>query len=463
MSLAFHRSKMLLAESRRYLASGVSSTLRLAVGPTPLFIERGAGAELIDVDGNRLIDYVLGYGPLILGHAHPTVVRAVSEAIAQGSTFGAQHEREIHLSRRICELVPNVELVCFSGSGTEAVMVALRLARAFTGRQKVIRFVGHYHGWSDAIFTSSSLHGPTNLWASDPAVPGQTASALTDVLLLPWNDPEALSTVFATLGDELAAVICEPVLCNAGCLLPAPGYLEQIRSLTAAHRTVLIFDEVITGFRIALGGAQERFGIASDLAVFGKALSGGYPLSAVAGRSEIMNLISEGTVSHLGTLNGNPVSTSAAIATLAELSKDNGAVYGHMEARAAQLVQGIHEHAEQAGIPVTIRRVGSVFHLSFTDADSEVGGSVLAHESPERAATFAEALLREGVFVRPDGLWYLSACHTTDHIEFTARAVGRALQALDSTTRTSPGGWTRQPPGQATLTFVGEPSVPPGR
>jgi len=421
------RSRRLLEESRGYLASGVASTLRLAVRPTPLFVDHGAGSRVVDVDGNEYIDYTMAYGPLILGHAHPAVVQAVSEAARRGVTFGAQHRDEIAVARQICEQVPGAELVCFSGSGTEAVMLALRLARAFTGRSKVIRFAGHYHGWSDGIFTTAATVAPD---APAPGTAGQSSNALEDVIVVPWNDLAAVEAALHGKGGDVAAVICEPVLCNSGCIEPLPGYLEGLRLLSTEYGSVLIFDEVITGFRLGPGGAQERFGVQADLATFGKALAGGLGLSAVAGRGDILDLVASGVVAHLGTLNGNTLALAAARATLAELGRDEAAPYPRMATFGDQLAAGFAAIAEEAAVPLVVNSVGQAFQTIFTTESAVDDYATFAASNLTRCAEFVEAMLHQGVYVRPNGLWYLSTAHTEQDVATTLDAAARAFSSL---------------------------------
>lgn len=422
-SLTLDRSSELLHESGRVLAGGVASTLRLAVEPTPLFVSHGRGSRIIDVDGNEYVDYTMAYGPLILGHAHPAIVEAVTEACRRGTTFGAQHQGEAELARRIVDAVPAAELVALSGSGTEAVMLALRLARAATGRQKVIRFEGHYHGWSDAIFTGDGLSqaGPAR-----PGTGGQSAAALEDVLVVRWNDSDALRAALDRARGEVAAVICEPVVCNSGCLLPRPGYLDELRRLTRRHGSLLVFDEVITGFRVGLGGAQERYGVDADLAVYGKAVAGGLPLSAVAGRRDMLELVATGEVGHLGTLNGNTVSVSAAVATLRELSREGGA-FAHMNRLGEQLAAGLRDAAARVGVPLVVNGAGPVFFTIFTELGEVSLYDEFRQRDAARGARLAELMLAHGVYVRPNGLWYLSTAHTEDDVELTLAAARAVL------------------------------------
>jgi len=430
-----------LETSSRYLAGGVASSLRAAMKPTPIFAESGAGARIHDVDGHSYIDYLLAYGPLILGHAHPTLTDAVHQAMQRGCAYGLQHEGEFQLARRLTEVLPCAEQVAFSGSGTEAVMLALRLARAYTGKTKVVRFHGHYHGWSDAIFTAfpsadmrkgaSGGQGAGGEGVATVAgTAGQSAASLADIIVLPWNDEQAVADVLQSQGDEIAAIITEPVMCNSGCLAPLPGYLERLRELATQHGVVLIFDEVITGFRLALGGAQERFGVTPDLMTMGKALAGGIALSAVGGKRDIMALVASGTVSHLGTLNGNAVSTSAALAVIGELAKDDGAAFVRMNKLAERLAEGIRGLLDKHGNRGVVNQIGPVFHMMFVDRREVKSFEDFAARDSARYARFAELLLAEGVLVRPSGLWYISAAHGNEEVESTLSAIDRVLEKM---------------------------------
>lgn len=436
----FAKSRHHFEQSKMVLAGGVASSLRSAMKPTPLFAESGSGPKIRDVDGNEYIDYLLAYGPLLLGHAHPSLTESVYEAMKRGATYGLQHEGEIRLARRLAEVLPCAEKVVLSGSGTEAVMLAIRLARAHTGKRKIVRFHGHYHGWSDSVFTSfpSSDMRQSESNAADglpeqhvmPGTGGQSAKALEDVILLPWNDPAALEQTLRHHQDEIAAVISEPVMCNSGCILPKPGYLELIRSLTKELGIVMILDEVITGFRLSLGGAHAKFGIRPDLVTVGKALGGGLAISAVAGKADIMALIEDGVVSHLGTLNGNCVAVAAALAVIGELSKSEGAVYAQMEQTAGKLVQGIRELLQEHRIPGILNVAGPVFHLMFTDEPVVEDFAAFNKRDAALYSRFAGMMLEEGVLIRSNGLWYISAVHGEQEIVDTLSAVSRVLARL---------------------------------
>ena len=432
----YETSRAMIAEARSVLAGGVASTLRASMKPTPLYVKSASGVTVTDVDGNEYIDYLLAYGPLILGHAHPVFNEKVAEAMSKGITYGLQHEGEIRLARRLTEVLPCADKVALSGSGTEAVMLALRLARAYTGKQKIVRFHGHYHGWSDSIYTSFPAPDLAQLAAGGseggvaPGTKGQSELSLKDIILVKWNDPEALETTLRKHAGEIAAVITEPVMCNSGCILPLPGYLEKMRSLTEELGIVLIFDEVITGFRLSIGGAHGRFGITPDLVTVGKALGGGIALSAVGGKREILGLIDSEQVGHLGTLNGNCVALAAGLAVLDILSADNGAVYTKMENLAIQLAEGLRSLFAKHGIGGIVNQIGPVFNVMFTDVPEVRDFDTFQKRNAGQYARFAERMLDEGVLVRPNGLWYLSAVHEEEHIAKTLEAADRVLAGM---------------------------------
>ncbi|MFD0616667.1 aspartate aminotransferase family protein [Paenibacillus sp. GCM10027629] len=425
------------AQAQAYVAGGVASSLRASMKPVPIYVESAQGAKLRDIDGNEYIDYMLAYGPLILGHAHGGMTASIAAAMSHGYTYGLQHDGEIKLAKQLVEILPCADKVAFSGSGTEAVMLALRLARAHTGKRKIVRFHGHYHGWSDAIYTS--FPGAGIVQTGDtlgsgsvlPGTMGQSYNSLEDMILLPWNDPDALETTLRSHADEIAAVISEPIMCNSGCLMPKLGYLEQMRQLTEELGIVLIFDEVITGFRLGLGGAHGKFGIKPDLVTIGKALGGGIAISAVAGNSQLMKLIDDGKVSHLGTLNGNCIATSAALATIQELAKDHGAVFEIMEELFVTLADGIRSSLAKHGMKGIVNQVGPVLHMMFIDADTVNEFDTFNTRDAGLYARFAELMLGEGVLLRMNGLWYISTAHTQADINQTLRVVDRVLGQLN--------------------------------
>jgi glutamate-1-semialdehyde 2,1-aminomutase len=412
------------------LARGVATALRAGQRPVPLAIDHGSGAYLVDVDGNKYIDYVLGFGPLLLGHAPEVVVAAVRSQLQRGFTFGAQHELEAEVAERVVEAVPCAELVCFSTTGSEAVHAALRLARAATGRTKLVKFEGHYHGWIDPVFVSTpGLPPVSGILEPEPATAGQSVPA--DVLVARWNDPDALAAVLAEHGQQVAAVMMEPVACNGGVIAPAAGYLERARELTHAAGAVLVFDEVVTGFRLGLGGAQERYGVTPDLATFGKAVAAGMPLSVVAGRREIMELVADGRVAHVGTFNCAPPSAAAAAAALGIYRDQSPGFYEHLEHISELLAAGLRQAAEEAGVGLKLHLVGSLLQTFFTEPDRSIDTYAdTAAADSELSARFSELMLDRGVMVLPRGWWFLSSEHSKTDVEATVEAARDALAQI---------------------------------
>lgn len=420
----------LYKRARRSLAGGVSSSFRAAVKPEPLFVEYGQGAYLFDADGVRYLDFTLAWGPLILGHSHPAIVEAVQAQMTRGSTFGAQHELEIRVAERIQAAVPCADLVTYSNSGSEAVLVALRLARTYTGRPKILKFEGHYHGWTDSILISYhpplSEAGPPDHPRAVPGTQGQSLSAVSDVVVLPWNNLQALEQALER--QELAAVIMEPVMCNSGMVKPLPGYLEAVRTLTQRYQVLLIFDEVITGFRLALGGAQEVYNVVPDIAIYAKAVAGGLPLSVIAGRQAVMDLITQGIVQHSGTYNGNPISLAAAEATLAELSRPG--IYDHLDSLGSALARGSRTLLARYQLPARVHQVGPMMQILFTDQQEVCDYRAVAACNRALSEALVQELRRQGVLALPDGRWYLSTVHTEEHIEAALQALDRSLAKL---------------------------------
>ena len=433
----YSNSTSLYEQAREHLGGGVSSNFRYAgygESPVPLFYAKGSGSRLTDVDGNVYIDYALANGPAILGHAPPAVLEAVSRTLAMGQLFAGQHELELELARRLTEIVPCADLVRFASSGSEAVQAALRLARAHTGRRKIIKFEGHYHGWLDNIFMSVAPSpneaGPASAPVPVSHTPGQPESVLGDVLVLPWNDIDVFADALLAYRDEIAGVIMEPILCNTGALRPRPGYLESVRAITAEHGVVLVFDEVITGFRVGLQGAQGLLGVTPDLAVFAKALAAGFPLAAVVGRREVMERVEAGGVMHGGTYNANVMSIAAGLATLEELSRDDGQAYRDMTRRGERLMEELPAMARRHGEPVRVFGVGPAFHVAFTDeADIHDYRSFIRTDGARRDR-FNARLHSEGVRITARGTWFLSAAHSDEDIEESLAAADRAFPAL---------------------------------
>ncbi|MBS0373785.1 MAG: aspartate aminotransferase family protein [Proteobacteria bacterium] len=409
------------------MAGGVNSNVRL--GGTPLCFASGAGSHLTDVDGKVYIDYALGMGPNILGHAPPAVIAEVSRTLSIGQLFAGQNAIELELATQFCGCVPSAELVRFGLSGSEMVQAAMRVARAFTGRPEVVKFEGHYHGWFDNIFINNSA--PV---ASDDPVPrphhlqsaGQSRIASDDIAVLPWNDAAALERYVVGNAGRIAAIITEPVMLNTGGILPREGYLQHLRRLCSDHGIVLVFDEVITGFRVGLGGAQGLFGIRPDLSVFAKALGAGFPVSALAGRREIMELIASGRVNHSGTYNANVVSVTAALAALRELAAGEQAVYRRLDSVGRALMDGIAAAGRRAGLPLQVSGLPAAFHTCFAEhAIHDYATYTRADHA--RLGRFLGALLNRGVRPTGRGTWFLSSAHTDADVAETIAAVQAAL------------------------------------
>jgi glutamate-1-semialdehyde 2,1-aminomutase len=416
--------------AQRSLAGGVSSALRRAARPYPLYFTHGEGARAVDVDGNTYIDYGLAWGPLIVGHAHPEVTRAMSEQLQRALTFGAQHDLEIEVAEMLTGIIPCADLVCFASSGTEIVQVALRLARAATGRQKFVKFEGHYHGWDDSVLVSYKPTRKEIAAAGGAPIPVAAGQRPHDqVIVAEWNDQAGIEEIFAARGDEISAVICEPLLCNNGCIPPAPGFLELLRELTAGQGALLVFDEVITGFRLHLRGAQHLCGVTPDLATYAKAVGGGASLSVLAGKREFMQLIADGRALHGGTLNGNPLSLAAARAVLKILARHEGAVYTEMWRHGERLRFGLEAVLRGAGFEVVTSGAGPVFQVSFMSRPARNYRETLDADR-ELYSDFALALLDEGVLVLPDGRWYISAAHTDEQINATLDAAARVVKSF---------------------------------
>jgi len=420
-----HRSTRLFEEAQAYLPGGVDSPVRAfkAVGGNPIFLKRGQGSRVCDEDGNEYLDYVCSWGPLILGHAHPQVVGALKQAIERGTSFGAPTELETRLARTVCEAVPSIEMVRFTSSGTEATMSALRLARACTNRDKIVKFAGCYHGHSDGLLVRAGS-GATTLGLPDS--PGVPQGYTQNTLVAPYNDLEAVSQLLESHND-IAAVIVEPVAANMGVVPPQPGFLEGLRDLTQAYGALLIFDEVITGFRVAYGGAQELYGVVPDLTCLGKVIGGGLPVGAYGGRAEVMERMAPaGPVYQAGTLSGNPLAMTAGIETLAILREGNA--YATLNDNACRLADGIGAVATTSGKAIQVSRIGSLLTVFFS------AQSVVDYESARLADTnlfgeFFQRLLGEGIYWPPSQFEaaFVSLAHSSEDIDVTVAAMGKAL------------------------------------
>jgi glutamate-1-semialdehyde 2,1-aminomutase len=405
----------------RRLPGGVNSNVRLDAAP--LFFERGRGAWLWDIDGNDYVDYLLGQGPAFLGHAPEPVLAAVSEASRRGMVFGAQHELEVEAAELLCDTLGWPDMVRFGSSGTEVVQAALRVARAATGRTKFVRFEGHYHGWLDNVLM---VHGEDG---SGPASRGQLPHHLDDCLVIAWNDLVALEALVEANESDIAAILMEPMMLNAGAIEPRPAYLEGVRSLCDRHGVVLIFDEIITGFRLALGGAAERFGVVPDLATYGKAMAGGWPVGALVGRANLMEPIGTGKVNHSGTFNANMMAAAAVVASLEHLKREPP--YERLERNTGALRQGLRELAAEASIPLRIQGVPGAFHASIATTDVEVHEfRDLAHLDSDAYLKLVDRLIASGVWLSGRGIWYLSTAHRENEVSITLDRCQEAFAAI---------------------------------
>jgi glutamate-1-semialdehyde 2,1-aminomutase len=423
------KSRALFERAQKLMPGGVNSPVRAfrSVGGDPLFIARGEGARLYDVDGNAFLDYVGSWGPLLLGHRHPAVIEALRQALEIGTSFGAPTEREVEFAEEICRAVPSIECLRLVSSGTEATMSALRVARGFTGRDLAVKFEGCYHGHVDSLLVKGGS-GLATFGISDSA--GVPAEFAATTIALPFNDPAALAQAFERHGARIAAAIVEPVVGNMGCVAPAPGFLELLRETTGRHGALLIFDEVMTGFRLALGGAQQRFGIRPDLTCLGKVIGGGLPIGAYGGRADIMGKVAPlGPVYQAGTLSGNPLAVAGGLAAVRHLAQ-HPEIYEQLEGRTARLCEGLAEAARAAGRTVAINRVGSMFTVFFT------GGPVTDWASADRCdraafGRFFHGMLERGVYLPPAQFEaaFLSAAHTDDDIATTVAAAREAFAA----------------------------------
>lgn len=423
------RSRDLFERARELIPGGVNSPVRAfkAVGGQPRFIAQGTGAYLIDVDGNRYIDYVLSWGPLIHGHAHPHVIEAIARTAALGTSYGAPTELEVRLAQMVIDAMPAVEMVRFVNSGTEATMSALRLARAYTRRNKIIKFAGGYHGHADFLLVAA---GSGALTLGIPDSPGVPQATTADTLIAPYNSLPAVEELFTQFPDSIAAVIVEPVAGNMGCVPPQPGYPQGLRELTSRFGALLIFDEVMTGFRVAYGGAQALYNVTPDLTCLGKIIGGGLPAAAYGGRRDIMSLIApSGPVYQAGTLSGNPLAMAAGIAQL-ELLQQPG-VYETLEARSARLADGLAEAARAAGVPIQQTRVGSMFCAFFSD-QPVIDYTSAKTASTERYARFFQAMLDQGIYLAPSQFeaGFLSLAHQEQELERTIEAARSAFSQV---------------------------------
>ena len=421
------RSHDLFESARRHIPGGVNSPVRAfrGVGGDPVFFESAAGPYLFDADGNRYVDYVGSWGPMILGHAHPDVLEAVYDRCHKGLSFGAPTELETEMADKVCELVPSIDLVRMVNSGTEATMSALRLARGFTGRDKVVKFEGCYHGHVDSLLVKA---GSGALTLGEPSSPGVPAALAELTITLSYNDLGQVRETFEAQGNEIACIIVEPVAGNMNCIPPVPGFLEGLREVCDQYGTLLIFDEVMTGFRVALGGAQGLYGIRPDLTALGKVIGGGMPVGAFGGRREVMEKISPlGPVYQAGTLSGNPIAMAAGLRTL-ELICEPG-FHDRVAARTSELVDGLLERAGAAGVPLAANRVGAMFGIFFTGAERVSDYAQATACNQDQFRTFFHAMLDRGVYLAPSAFeaGFVSAAHEREQIQATLEAAAESF------------------------------------
>jgi glutamate-1-semialdehyde 2,1-aminomutase len=423
------QSEKLFAEALKYMPGGVNSPVRAfrAVGGAPFFVAKAKGAHVWDVDGNELIDYVCSWGPAILGHAHPKIISAVKAAAENGTSFGIPNPLEVTMAKLICELVPSIQKVRMTNSGTEACMSAIRLARGFTRRDKIIKFDGCYHGHADSLLVKA---GSGALTFGHPDSAGIPADFAKYTIVLPYNDPEAVRAAFAANKNEIAAIIVEPVPGNAGLYLPKENYLQSLREITQANGALLIFDEVMTGFRLARGGAQERFKITPDLTCLGKIIGGGLPVGAFGGRADIMDLLAPlGPVYQAGTLSGNPIAMAAGITGLEEL-RDGGA-HCRLEELGEQLESGLRDAAKSANIPMRVNACGSMFCAYFTGEPVHNLADAMKSDRA-RFAKYFHGMLEQGIYLAPSQFeaGFISTAHTAADMEKTISSVAKVLRTL---------------------------------
>jgi glutamate-1-semialdehyde 2,1-aminomutase len=425
------QSLALFERARKSIPGGVNSPVRAckSVGAAPLFIDRADGCRLWDADGREYIDYVGSWGPMILGHRHPEILKALSRVLERGTSFGAPTDLEIELAELVIDAVPSVERVRMVNSGTEATMSAIRLARGFTGRNLIVKFDGCYHGHADTLLVDAGSGVAT---LNIPGSPGVPEAVVAHTLSLPYNDIEALATLLNTRGAEVACVIVEPVAGNMGMVPPREGFLEALRDLTTLHGGLLIFDEVMSGFRVAYGGAQERFGIRPDITCFGKIIGGGLPVGAYGGRRDVMaHVAPDGPVYQAGTLSGNPLAMAAGIAALKALKLPG--IYETLEARSLRLAEGLARAADQAGIPAVFNRVGSMLGMFFTDRPVRDFAAAKTSDL-DRFAVYYRRMLAEGIYLAPSQFEasFVSLAHSEADIDQTVAAAAKVLNSLNS-------------------------------
>lgn len=432
-SNTYAQSAILLDRAKKVLAGGVSSEFRKYNHPHAIFYTHGKGSRIYDVDENEYLDFTLSQGPLILGHSHPKVLQAVSEYSEKGQIFAGQHIREIMLAELLNEIIPSAELMRFCLDGSEAVQTAFRVARAKTGRQKFLRFEGHYHGWMDNVCWGISAPSENALGSHEnpevfPWSQGLPDSSKDEFIILPWNDLDLFEKTVAERHGEIAAVITEPVMCNSGCILPEKGYLEGLRKICSQYGIALIFDEVITGFRLSLGGAQEYFGITPDLSVFAKAMGSGYPISAIAGKREWMSLIEDARVIHAGTMNSSNPTVAAALATIEVLRSEQP--YNRMFEYGKKLMDGLKKAAEKTGHDLLVQGPGPMFTIAFTKLGKVSNYRETLGLDKAKLSQFIAGMHDNNIRIIGRGLWYISAAHNGEDIQTAIETAEKVLAEM---------------------------------
>jgi glutamate-1-semialdehyde 2,1-aminomutase len=437
----FDRSRQLYEQARVYMPAGASSNVRVHLHePFPILFKRGEGSRVWDVDGNSYVDYLMSYGALILGHRHPRVIAAIQKQLQDGTMFGTTTELEIEVAKMVANAVPCAEMVTFANTGTEATMEAIRIARAVTGKDKLIKFEGHYHGHHDYVLFSVDAPAPVSGLESSPTrlpyFPGIPEEVSKSVIVAPWNNIAALERILKKYSSDVAAIITEPVMANQGVIAPEPEYLKRLRELTVKYDVLLIFDEVLTGFRVARGGAQELYGVTPDIACFAKALGGGTPLAAVTGKRDLMSMIGPGRVGFGGTYNANPISMAASKATLETLMENDGEAFRRMADLGSKLRDGLASKFKEAGYQAVVNSVGPLLSIYFTKLRKVSTYRQSTQSDQEKFKRFRDEMLKRGVYMHPDGLERisLSAVHTEREIEQTLTAAEESLKALRTQT-----------------------------
>lgn len=433
MNSRYAQSSILLERAKKVLAGGVSSEFRKYNHPHALFYSHGKGSRVYDVDGNEYLDFTLSQGPLILGHSHPYVVESIKNYSEKGQLFAGQHMAEIELAEKISQLIPSAQLMRFCLDGSEAVQTALRVARAKTGKKKFLRFEGHYHGWLDNVCWGISAPSAEALGSREfpeiyPWTQGLPENSKDEFIILPWNDLELLQKTVAERHHEIAAIITEPVMCNNGCITPVEGFLEGVREICTKHNIACIFDEVITGFRLSIGGAQQYFDITPDLSIFAKAMGSGYPISVIAGKKEWMDIIAEGKVIHAGTMNSGNATIAASLATIQILEKENP--YDRLFSYGNRLMQGLREAAAATKQHVLIQGPGPMFNMAFTDMKRANDYRDTLRFDKAKLGKFIAAMHDRGIRIIGRGLWYISAAHTEKDIDIAIETARQVLAEI---------------------------------